>query len=86
MKTIIFLIFIFLIVYALFWYWRKSEAEAALAKRESMKRVKKEDKVAITAEDVTWPTVGESTSSDLEEDTDNEGPSMSTIEFVPPEK
>jgi hypothetical protein len=86
MKIFIFLIFIVLIVYALFWYRRKSEAEAALAKRESMKRVKKEDKVAITAEDVTWPTVGESTSSDLEEDTDNEGPSMTTIEFEPPEK
>jgi hypothetical protein len=74
MKIFIFLFFIVLIVYALFWYWRKSEAEADLARRESMKRVKKDKKVAITAEDATWPTVGESTSSDLEEDTDSEGP------------
>jgi hypothetical protein len=53
MKIFIFLFFIVLIVYALFWYWRKSEAEADLARRESMKRVKKDKKVAITAEDVT---------------------------------
>ena len=85
MKIFIFLIFIVSIVSVLVWYWRKSQAEADLARRKSTKCVRKEKKEAITAEDVTWPTVSLPADSSPEEDTDYEGPSMRTIEFVPPE-
>jgi hypothetical protein len=85
MKIFIFLIFIVSIVSVLVWYWRKSQAEADLARRKSTKRVRKEKQEAITAEDVTWPTVGLRADGDPEEVTDYEGPSMRTIEFVPPE-
>ena len=86
MKTLIFLIFIAPVFYAVFWYLRKSQAEADLARHESRKRVKKVKKDAITAEAVTWPTVGLSEDDDPEEETDYEGPTMATIEFVSPEK
>ena len=86
MKIFIFLVFIVSVVSALFWYWRKSQAEADLARRKSIKQQRTQRKEAITAEDKTWPTVGLSTSSDLEEDADIDEPSMTTIEFVPPGK
>jgi uncharacterized protein YpmB len=86
MKIIIFLIIIIPIFYAVFWYLRKSQAEADQARRKSVKRVKTEKKEAITAEDVTWPTVGLKEDGDPEEETDYEGPTMATIEFVSPEK
>ena len=85
MKIFIFLIFIVPVFYAVFWYLRKSQAEADLARRKSVKRVRTEKKEAISAEDVTWPTVSLPADSSPEEDTDYEGPSMRTIEFVPPE-
>jgi hypothetical protein len=86
MKILIFLIFIAPVFYAVFWYLRKSQAEADLARRKSVKRVRTEKKEAITAEAVTWPTVSLKTDSDPEEETDYEGPTMATIEFVSPEK
>ena len=86
MKMLIFLIFIIPIVYALVWYWRKIDAEADRARRKSVKRVRTEKKEAISAEDKTWPTVSLRSDDEPEEETDYEGPSMTTIEFVPPEK
>ncbi len=86
MKILIFLIIIAIIFSWWFWNWRKTQAEADHARREILERQRQHSKEKIRAEDVTWPTVGPSTSSDLKERADSEEPSMTTIEFVPPEQ
>jgi hypothetical protein len=87
MKIIIFLIFLVIVVSALMWTLRKSQAEAELERRKSAESRKKETKEAITPPaDMTWPVVGPSTDENPEGDTDVEEPSMTTIEYVPPER
>ncbi len=86
MKILIFLMIIGIIFSWWFWNWRKTQAEADLARRKILERQRQQRKEETRAEDVTWPTVGLSTSSDLKERADSEEPSMTTIEFVPPEQ
>jgi regulatory protein YycH of two-component signal transduction system YycFG len=86
MKILIFLIIIAIIFSWWFWNWRKTQAEADLARRKILERQRQLKKEEMRTEGVTWPTVGLSTSSDLEERADSEEPSMTTIEFVPPEQ
>jgi len=89
MKAIIFLIFIVLVVSAMIWTMRKSQAESDLARRKSIKRRRKQHKEVLTPEDdTTWPTIirtvkGHDPSG---ADSEIEEPSMTTIDFVPSEQ
>jgi hypothetical protein len=88
MKALIFVIFIVLVVSVMIWTMRKSQAEADLARRKTIKRRKKEEKEVLKCEeDAAWPTIIRSvTGGDPSAaDSDLKELSMTTIEFVPPE-
>jgi len=88
MKALIFVIFIVLVVSAMIWTMRKSQAEEDLVRRKTIKRRKKEEKeVLASQEDAAWPTIIRSvTGRDTSDpDSDLKELSMTTIEFVPTE-
>jgi len=97
MKMLIFMIFVILVIGVMIWSMRKSQAEAVLAKHKSSERrnIQRQEKITPVAH-VTWPTVGlpaagryasraDSESDDPGEDMLAEEPSMTTIEYVPPQ-
>ncbi len=89
MKTLIFLIFLALVIYALFWTMRKSQAKEDLERRKSLERQKKQHKEALTPEEhVTWPVIiGPVRGYDQSgADSEIEEPSMTSIEFESQEK
>ena len=89
MKTLIFLIFLALVVFAMYWTMRKSQAKADLERSKSLERQKKQRKEAITPEEhVTWPVIiGPVRGYDQSAaDSEIEEPSMTSIEFEPQEK
>jgi hypothetical protein len=88
MKALIFVIFIVLVVSVMIWTMRKSQAEADLTRRKTIKRRKKEEKEVLKCEeDAAWPTIIRSvTGGDPSAaDSDLKELSMTTIEFVPTE-
>jgi hypothetical protein len=89
MKTFIFLSFIVAVVSVLVWRMRKSQAEAAVARREEIERRKKQEKEALTPElDMIWPVIIRPVKGDQPSSADCqvEEPSMTTIEYKPPEQ
>ena len=89
MKTFIFLLVVILVISAMIWKMRKSQAEADLARRKALERKKRKQKEAITQNDeVIWPViirpVGGKAGAD--EDPEAEEPQMTAIEFEPSEK
>jgi hypothetical protein len=85
MKALIFLIVIGVVASVMFWNMRKSQAEADLARRKSIKRRKEQEKEVIASkEDMVWPTIIRSVKGDLQSsaDAETETPSMTAIEFV----
>jgi hypothetical protein len=85
MKILIFLILIAIVVSWYLWNWRITQAEEKLAKRKILESKREQKKESMTPADETWPTVSLRTDDDLEEDTEIDGPSMTSIKFVPPE-
>jgi len=86
MKILIFLILVAIVVSWYLWNWRITQAEEKLAQRKILERTREQKKESMTPADETWPTVSLRTDDDLEEDTEIDGPSMTAIEFVPPEQ
>jgi hypothetical protein len=89
MKTSIFLILVILVISAMIWKMRKSQAEEDLARRKALERKRRKQKEAIAQDDeVIWPViirpVGGKPGS--EEDPATEGSQMTAIEFEPSEK
>ena len=89
MKTLIFLILVILVISAMIWKMRKSQAEEDLARKKALERKRRKQKEAITQDDqVIWPViirpVGGKPGS--EEDPAAEEPQMTAIEFEPSEK
>jgi Flp pilus assembly protein TadB len=88
MKALIFLIFIGVVVAVMIWTMRKSQAEADLVRRKSIKHRKKQEKeVLASKEDMAWPTIIRPVKGHHRSPADSEieEPSMSTIEFAPSE-
>lgn len=88
MKTLMFLAFIALVVYGVNWYLRKAQAKADLERRKALKQKKKQRKEAISPEEVmVWPVIVKPVrgSGEAEKEAAEE-PSMTTIEFKPPDK
>ena len=84
MKALIFLIVIGVVVSAMIWTMRKSQAEEDLVRRKSIKDRKKQEKeVLATKEDMVWPTIIRSVKGDLQSsaDAEIEEPSMTAIKF-----
>lgn len=87
MKVLIFLIVIGLVVYALVWNMKKTQAKADLARREAINRRKEKDQEALKPDEVMiWPVIVSSTKGEQEESSDPEEPSMTEIEYEPPER
>jgi len=88
MKMLIFLIVLAGIVFLVVRKVRKSQAEAALARRKEIARRRKREKKNVTPElDMVWPVIirpatGKGAPS---EEADTE-PAMTSIEYEPPER
>ena len=88
MKALIFLIVIGVVVSAMIWTMRKSQAEEDLVRRKSIKRRKEQEKEVIASkDDMVWPTIIRSVKGDLASSADSEIEelAMTTIEFAPSE-
>ena len=84
MKALIFLIVVGVVVSAMIWTMRKSQAEEDLVRRKSIKHRKKQEKdVLASKEDMVWPTIIRSVKGDLQSsaDAEIEEPSMTAIKF-----
>lgn len=98
MKTVIFLIFIALVIFGIFWNSKKAQAKAEAARLKSRDVVKKHQKEAMTQDyEMIWPVVirpdknqkasgANSNSGHPEEEKSVEEPLMTAIEYIPPEK
>jgi len=97
MKTLIFLIFVILVISGIVWQMRKSQAKADLAKRKATELLRQRQKEAVTPqEDVIWPVVirpvkGQASAAgsnpgNNEKDAVSDEPSMTAIEFEPTEQ
>lgn len=89
MKTLVFVIFIIAVVSVMVWRLRKSRAAAELVRRKEVERRKRRDKEALTQDiEMIWPVIirpvkGDSPSSAA---SGVEEPSMTAIEYEPPER
>jgi len=89
MKTIIFLIIMTLVIAGMIVSMRKSQAKTDLARQESLKRLKKERKEALTPQEYAqWPVIirpvkgtGANAGSDPVEEL-----AMTSVEYEPPER
>jgi hypothetical protein len=82
MKTFIFLAVTAVVVAVVVWRMRKSDAEAALARRNAIEQKQKQRKEAVSCEeDMIWPVI-------IPDEADPEAhePAMATIEFESSEK
>lgn len=98
MKTLIFLIFVVLVISGIIWTMRKSQAKADLAKRKATELLRKRQKEAVTPqEDVIWPVVirpvkgqhgsaAGSNPGDREKDEVSDELAMTAIDYEPPEQ
>lgn len=58
MKMLLFLIVFAVLISAMIWWMRKSQAEAELAERKALEKRKKQQKEALTPEiDMVWPVI-----------------------------
>jgi hypothetical protein len=90
MKTVIFLVVMVLVIAGMLVSMRKSQAKQDLARHESLERMKKERKKAITPQEYAhWPVIirplkgGDAAG---EKAVTEEEPLMTAIEYEPPEK
>ncbi|MFC1796407.1 hypothetical protein ACFL1V_04855 [Pseudomonadota bacterium] len=86
MKILIFLILVAIVVSWYLWNWRITQAEENLARRQILEHKREQKKESMTPVDMTWPTVSLPTDEEPEEAAEIDGPSMTSIEFVPPEQ
>ena len=88
MKTFIFLMVVILVLAAMIWKMRKSQAEADLARRKALELKRKKQKEAIAQDDqVIWPVIIRPVGGKPgEEHREAEEPQMTAIEFESSEK
>jgi hypothetical protein len=89
MKALVLVILIIAIVSVMAWRMRQSRAAAALARRKDLDRRKRQEKEALTPEiDMLWPVIIRPVKGDQGSSADARvaEPSMTTIEYTPPEK
>lgn len=89
MKTLIFLIVTAALISMFIRKMRKSQAEATLARQKSFKHRKEQALESLTPADYSvWPVVGMAAAEEDSpgEEGDIEEPSMTTIEYKPPEQ
>ena len=89
MKAFIFLILIGAVVSVMYVKMRKSQAEADLAKRKTIElRKEKERELLTPVQDMIWPVVAIYEKADPQSGDDPaiEEPSMTSIEYEPPEQ
>jgi len=86
MKALIILAVLALVVTAVIWKMRKTQAEADLAKRKARERLRKQKKEAVTPElDMVWPVLIRPVSGKNApgQEPAVEEPTMTSIEFEP---
>jgi hypothetical protein len=84
MKIVILLIVVALVVVGVKWKLRKDQAEAALARRQAMERMKKQKQEALAQDaEVIWPVMIRPVTGKGSEAEAVEEPSMTSIEFEP---
>lgn len=87
MKTVIFLIFMGLLIFGMIWATRRSQAKATLEKHHALERRKKERKETLKQDYVTWPVIIRPVTGAAAPDTESEADdharelAMSSIEF-----
>ena len=89
MKTFIFLAVTAVVVAVIVWRMRKSDAEAALARRNAIEQKQKQRKEAVSCEeDMIWPVIIKPVKGNNPDEAELEAhePSMTTIEFESQEK
>ncbi|NCF63738.1 MAG: hypothetical protein GWP58_12885 [Gammaproteobacteria bacterium] len=89
MKTFIFLAVTAVVVAVVVWRMRKSDAEAALARRNAIEQKQKQRKEAVSCEeDMIWPVIIKPVKGGNPDEADPEAhePAMATIEFESSEK
>lgn len=89
MKVFIFLIVIVAVVSVMILKMRKTQAEADLVRQKAIELRKQKEKELMTPEqDMIWPVVGISQRDDplAGEESASEEPSMTSIEYEPPEQ
>ena len=88
MKMLIFLVVFAGIVFLVMKKVRKSQAEAAEARRREVAKRRKQEKEIITPEiDMAWPVIIRPATGEGDSGKEAEAePSMTSIEYEPPEK
>jgi len=88
MKALVFLIVFLAVVALVVRKVRKSQAEAALARRKEIARRRKREKEVVTPEmDMVWPVlIRPATGKGASGEDSAAEPSMTAIEFEPPER
>jgi Sec-independent protein translocase protein TatA len=87
MKILILLIVVALVVVGVKWKLRKYAAEAALARRKSVERMKKQKQEALAQDaEVIWPVMIRPVTGKGSEAEAVEEPSMTSIEFEPSQR
>jgi len=88
MKTLVFVFLIIAVVSVTVWRMRKSRAAADLARRKEIERRRQREKEAVTQDtEMIWPVLIRPVTGDTSSNADSrvEEPSMTTIEYEPPE-
>jgi len=88
MKMLISLIVLVAVVFFVVQKVRKSQAEAALARRKEIARRRKREKEVVTPEmDMVWPVIVRPATGEGDADAETKAePSMTSIEYEPPER
>jgi hypothetical protein len=89
MKALIFLVIVAAAVSVVVWRTRKAQAEEARARRQAIERRKKQQQENLAQDmDMVWPVVIRPVKGDeaAAAEEQAEEPSMTTIEYEPPEK
>jgi hypothetical protein len=89
MKALVFVILIIAIVSATAWRLRKARAAAELARRKDLERRKQRDKAALAQDiEMIWPVIIRPVKGDAPSSADArvEEPSMTAIEYAPPDR
>jgi hypothetical protein len=89
MKALLFVIVIIAVVAVVAWRMQKARAVAALARRQDLERRRRKEKEALTPElDMIWPVIIRPVKGDQRSSADARvgEPSMTTIEYRPPEQ
>ena len=88
MKMLILLVVLVAVVFFVAQKVRKSQAEAAMARRKEIARRRKREKEVVTPEmDMVWPVlIRPATGEGASAEASDAEPTMTTIEYEPPER